>query len=319
MGLLSYQMVKLGYLFPGQGAQYVGMGKDFYEAYPEAKELFGRADSILGFPLTKLCFEGPQETLTQTSNAQPAIFTASLAALEVLKQKFPELKPSAVCGLSLGEWTALVAAGAMSFEDGLRLVRARGTFMEEAGCLNPGTMASVIGLPQEKFVSICEESGAQIANFNSREQIVLSGTRKSVAKACELANAGGAKKVIPLNVSGAFHSDLMKGAQDKLRKELEGVEIKAPVIPFIPNVAAHFESDPARIRKFLYRQVTESVQWVGTMEFLHSRGIQQFIEIGPGKVLRGLARKINPEICVQNLDNAKDIDKLDSLFTEKKG
>lgn len=296
----------------------MGMGKDFYDSYPVARELFDRADKVLDFPLSKLCFHGPEEELTKTSVAQPAIFTASLAALSVLKTVLPALVPAAVCGLSLGEFTALAAAGSITFEDGLRLVRSRGKYMEEAGYRHPGTMASVIGLPKEHCAEISHESGAEIANYNSNEQIVFSGVKEKVEKAAKLAEEKGAQKVIFLNVSGAFHSNLMEEARERLRIDLEKITINRPSIPFVPNVTARFESNPERIKESLYRQVTSSVQWVGTMEFLHSQGLRSFIEIGPGKVLRGLARKINSDFNVINLDSAKNIDKVNEFLAENK-
>ncbi|MDD5084884.1 MAG: ACP S-malonyltransferase [Candidatus Omnitrophica bacterium] len=318
MGILPDKMVKTGFLFPGQGIQYVGMGKDFYDSYPAAREIFDRADKVLNFPLSKLCFQGPEEELTKTSVAQPAIFTASLAALSVLKVLLPGLRPAAACGLSLGEFTALAAAGSITFEDGLRLVRSRGEYMEEAGRRHPGTMASVIGLSKEYYAEISRESGAEIANYNSNEQIVFSGLKNKVERAGKLAEEKGAQKVIFLNVSGAFHSNLMEEARERLRFDLEKITIKSPSVPFIPNVTARFESDPAKIKENLYRQVTSSVQWVGTMEFLYSQGLRSFIEIGPGKVLKGLARKINPDFNVLNLDSLKNIEKVNEFLAENK-
>ncbi len=305
-------MCQVGLLFPGQGAQKVGMGKDFYDTSAEAKALFQKADEILSLDLSQTIFEGPQEKLTSTAYSQPAIFTVSMAAFTILCQSevFQGWDVCFTAGLSLGEYSALAAAGAFSFEDGLRLVSQRSRFMEEATKKEKGTMAAVIGFDKDKLVAICRETGAEIANFNSHEQIVITGRVDSVKAACEKITAAGAKSVIPLDVSGAFHSSLMQAAADNFQKVLESVEIQEPKIPVIANVNGQPEKDPETIRKNLALQITSSVQWVASIEYMAGQGISHFIEVGPGRVLRGLLRKINPDLKVANVQTPGDIEKL---------
>lgn len=305
-------MTNIALIFPGQGAQKVGMGKEFYDTSPKAKEIFDCADSIIGNGLKEVIFNGPQEKLTETSYCQPAILTFSIAALEVLKghPKFADCSVKFTAGLSLGEYSALVACGAVSLDEGLKLVKIRGSFMEEATKLAKGTMAAVIGFDKEKLKEICAQTGAQIANFNSNEQIVITGYVDKVQKACEIIQQEGAKSVIPLTVSGAFHSSLMQPAADKFKEELNNFSINPPVIPIISNVNAHPSSDPSQIQANLASQITSSVQWVATIEYMAGQGITDFLEIGPGRVLKGLIRKINPELKVHNIQTPADIEKL---------
>ncbi|PIQ87290.1 MAG: [acyl-carrier-protein] S-malonyltransferase [Candidatus Omnitrophica bacterium CG11_big_fil_rev_8_21_14_0_20_45_26] len=302
-------MLKTACLFPGQGAQYVGMGKSLYENCPEAKEMFVRADQILGLSLSNICFNGPEERLTDTANAQAAIFVTSMAAWAVLKARLPQFAPMAVSGLSLGEFTALVAAESLSFEEGLKLVRKRGELMTEAARENPGTMASLLGLTAEQCQQICDKSGAGIANINSPTQIVISGTLETVQKACRLAEKQNGKAMM-LKVSGAFHSKLMASAQQGLKDALNSVTLKSPKVKFVPNVLGTYIQDPAQIKLRLYEQVTSSVQWVKTMETLNQDSIEQVLEIGPGKVLKGLAKRNQLTASVINIETDNDIQQL---------
>ena len=303
-------MKEIGFLFPGQGAQNVGMGKDFYDHTREAKALFDRADKLLGFSLTKLCFEGTDEELTRTVNAQIAIFVTSLAVLSHLRSSFPQLKIALACGLSLGEFTALVALDSISFEEGLQLVRRRAELMEEAAKKNPGTMASLLGLSLNDCVHVCRETGAELANLNSHDQIVISGSVEVINKACELAKSKGAKRTILLKVGGAFHSSLMAHAKTGLEAALQKIEIYKPKGTFVPNVSGEPVSSPDEIRALLGKQLTQPVQWIKTMETVGRIGVKELLEVGPGRVLKGLARKANPELNVTCVEKLSDLEQL---------
>lgn len=302
---------RVAVLFPGQGAQYVGMGKDLYEKCPESREVFDRAARILRFDLLRLMFEGPEETLTRTANSQPAIFVVSYAAWAALKARAKQFEPEAFAGLSLGEYTALVAAGSLSFEDGLRIVSKRGRFMEEACEARPGTMASVIGLTMSQVADVCDAARARgivdVANANSPGQIVLSGEKDAVAEACRLAREQGAKAVIPLNVSGAFHSQLMEEAERRLAAELAQVHVTVPRVSVIANVTGQEESQPEEIVQNLARQVTGCVLFQQSLEVLLGRGINTVVEVGCGKVLQGLVKRVNPQILRMGVEDAPSL------------
>ncbi len=307
---------KIGVLFPGQGSQFVGMGKDLYDKFPSAKQVFENANDTLGYPLTEICFAGPEEKLTRTFYAQPAIFVTSLAAWTVLKEKFPDLVPGFSAGLSLGEFTALVAAGSISPEEGLKLVQKRAEAMERAAEKTPGTMASILGMGEADCLAIAKEAGCELANLNTPEQMVLSGTFETVEKGCVLAESKGAKKAIRLKVGGAFHSSLMKAAKDDLEKALAATKIQTPQCTFIPNVLGTPVSDAEQIRGLLARQLMSSVRWVDTMARAQETGLTLFLEIGPGKVLKGLAKKCQPGLSVEPVGTSEDFDKLQNLFAK---
>ncbi|MDP2921710.1 MAG: ACP S-malonyltransferase [Candidatus Omnitrophota bacterium] len=303
------------YIFPGQGSQYAGMGKDLYDNSPEARDIFDQAEKILpGLDLKKLCFEGTIEELTKTSNSQSAILVTSIAALMALGEVGTEqcsvpTGPVCCAGLSLGEYSALVAAGAILFEDAVRLVRRRGQLMEEAGLKNPGTMASIIGLDIGIIKEVCRETGAEIANLNSPGQIVISGKIESVKNAMALSQEKGAKKAIPLNVSGPFHSSLMKETALEFRKELDKINFSSPKVNFVSNVTADYVKDIKDIKENLVKQLYSTVRWEESIVKMASSGCDTFFEIGPGKVLKGLLRRINPELKVYNIEVAEDVKK----------
>jgi [acyl-carrier-protein] S-malonyltransferase len=300
--------------FPGQGAQYAGMGKEICEVFPKARAVFEGADRVLGFSLSRLCFEGPQEELDLTVNAQPAIFVTSLAAWEAVKKKYPELRPHAACGLSLGEFTALVAAGAMDFEEGLALVRKRGAWMHEAGLENPGGMCSVIGLGERECERVAKSCAVEVANYNAPGQIVLSGRNEGIQEAMKLAKERGAKKVVALKVSGAFHSALMRQAQTKLRDELSKTHLQPPKVDFVANVNASWLSQPDEIRASLAEQVTHPVRWLQTVQLLHDKGFRAALEPGPGRVLRGLVKRTVEEFAVHSVETPADIERVGAFF-----
>ena len=305
-------MTNVALIFPGQGAQKGGMGKEFYDSSPEAHAIFEEADGILQNALTKVIFEGPAEKLTSTAFCQPGILTFSIAALKAfaVHPKFQNIKPQFTAGLSLGEYSALVASGALKFSDALRLVERRSFFMEEATRMTPGTMAAIIGFPRERLKEICAKTGAEVANYNSPEQIVITGHRAKVEEACRLIKEEGAKSVIPLDVSGAFHSTLMHTASQKFKMELEKFPIQSCGIPVISNVDSLPENSASQIRQNLSKQIISSVRWEESVQYMANHGITDFIEIGPGKVLKGLIRRINPTLRVFNIERPEDINAL---------
>jgi len=299
----------VGYLFAGQGAQYIGMGKDLYEAFPESRAIFDKADKVLGFSLSRLCFEGPAEELARTDNCQPAILTMSIAAWEaykvVTRGQLPVVGYAA--GLSLGEYSALVAAEALTFEDAVYLVRRRGEFMEEEARKRPGKMLSVIGLDLAAVKEIASQTNTEIANINCPGQIVISGGVEEIAQAQEKAKERGAKMALFLEVSGAFHSSFMKEAGLKLAKELERIKINTPGMAVICNVTGKQAGSPAEIKDNLIKQVASGVLWEDSMKFILSKGVRNFIEFGPGKVLKGLMRRIDANAQVVNIEKKEDI------------
>lgn len=292
---------KIALIFPGQGAQYPGMGKDLYEKSSAARKVFEKADSVLNIPLSKICFSGSEEELKRTDICQPAILTVSIAALEALNE-VDKLKPVFCAGLSLGEYSALVACGVLAFEDALKIVRRRGEFMEEAAKATSGKMASVINLDEGILREICANNGCYIANLNCPGQIVISGPAQAIEKSSRQAEEKGALKVIELAVSGAFHSPLMKQASDRLAEELGKYRFNTPQIDAVFNVTADIETDTSRIKESLVKQVATSVLWEKSMRLVLNRGVGTFIEVGPGKVLKGLMKRIEPGACVYNVD-----------------
>ncbi|MCB9894248.1 MAG: ACP S-malonyltransferase [Planctomycetes bacterium] len=293
-------MSKTVLLFPGQGAQHVGMGKDLAEKYPEAKAVFDKADELLGFGLSRLCFEGPEEELNRTDVSQPAILAHSWAVVAALKthKKGRELLEGATCtaGLSLGEYSALAAAGALSWEDALKLVRARGKYMQDACDLKPSTMASIVGLDDEKLseaIKPAQENGIVVlANFNAPGQVAISGEKEAVEAAMKLAKEAGAKLTVPLSVAGAFHSPLMEPARERLAAEIETTTFHSPHVGVIANVDATEHREPAKLKNNLVQQLTAPVLWAKSMQMLVDHGFENFIEIGPGNVLAGLLKRV---------------------------
>lgn len=299
---------KTAYIFPGQGSQKVGMGLELYESNPSARRIFDEADEVLGFPLTKLCFEGPEDELTLTQNAQPAIFTTSLAGLTYLTEELGQASPEPkfVAGHSLGEYTALAAAGALGFADTLRLVRKRGQLMSEANSIRPGGMAAIIGLDESTTEEICQQSGMQISNVNSHEQIVISGPKEKVPAALDMARARGARKVVPLNVSSAFHSSLMEPTVDGMSTALHSVHFSEPSIPIVANTTAKPVTTAEGLKTELMYQLCNCVHWLKSIEFMVGSGVSTFVEIGPGKVLSSLVRRIDPSVNTLNLTDLLD-------------
>jgi [acyl-carrier-protein] S-malonyltransferase len=297
-------------VFAGQGAQFVGMGKDLAESFPDCKALFDKADDVLGYSLSSICFDGPSEELTRSNHCQPAIFVTSVACYTALKARVPDLTYEGVAGLSLGEWSALHVAGALSFEDTLRVLEARGRFMQEACEERDGAMVSVMGLSRDQLDSICSEAGVEIGNLNNESQTVLSGERAAILKAEELANAAGAKRTVVLNVAGAFHSTLMNSAAERLQAVLEDVAFSQPRVPVVANVTGVPHVDADSIRRDMVKQVTCSVRWLDCIQWFQSNGITDYIECGPGKVLSGLIKRIDRGA---NICNVQDISTLDSV------
>ena len=287
------------FVFPGQGAQFVGMGKDLYEQNETAKQLFEKANEILGYRITDIMFEGTDEDLKQTKVTQPAVFLHSVISAICMGDAFD---PKMTAGHSLGEFSALVAAGALSFEDGLKLVYARAMAMQKACEAQPSTMAAIIGLPDEKVEEVCQEVAKMgkgvcvAANYNNPGQLVISGDIDAINEACEQLKAAGAKRALPLKVGGAFHSPLMQPAKDELQAAIEATEIKAPKCPVYQNVDGKPHTDPAEIKANLIAQLTSSVRWTQSVQNMIADGADDFTECGPGKALRGMIAKINKEI-----------------------
>ncbi|MFD0587867.1 ACP S-malonyltransferase [Paenibacillus sp. GCM10027627] len=306
-------MTKTAFVFPGQGAQTVGMGKDAYDAFESVRALFKEADDALSMDLTSLIFDGPEETLKQTANTQPALLTVSVAFLKLLEES--GLKADYVAGHSLGEYSALVAAGVLPFRDAVRTVRARGLYMEKAVPSGQGAMAAVLGAEREALASLCasitaEGTSVELANVNCPGQIVVSGTAAGVQAVVEKGREAGAKRVIPLEVSGPFHSSLMKPAAEQLAAELEALEFRDAAVPVIANVTARAVSNGSEIRKLLVEQVYSPVLWEDSIRYLISQGVDTFVEIGSGTVLTGLIKKVDRSVRVISVNSISALNEL---------
>lgn len=300
-------MSRIAFLFPGQGAQTVGMGRALAETLPAVRSLYDRAGAILGYDLAKLCFEGPVEDLDSTVYSQPALFVTSLAAVESLRAESPDVALSceAAAGLSLGEYTAMVFAGVMEFEDGLRLVQKRGAAMQEASDATPSGMVSILGLERSEVEALCEKARGgetlEIANYLCPGNIVVSGTVAACERVAELAPSMGAMKAVPLAVAGAFHTRIMRPADERLAEALADVPMRKPKIPVVSNVDARPHDDPEEIRQLLIQQILSPVRWEDSVRYLLAQGFDQFYEVGPGRVLLGLLRRIDRKIPCQSV------------------
>lgn len=301
-------MSRIAFLFPGQGAQKVGMGKRLYESVPAARQLYDRAGDVLGYDLATLCFDGPADQLDSTICSQPALFVTSLAALESLRSESPDvvLACEAAAGLSLGEYTAMVFAGVLDFESGLTLVQRRGAAMQEAADATASGMVSILGLERAEVEALCEQARGddvlEVANLLCPGNIVVSGSNAACLRAAEMAQEAGAMKAVPLAVAGAFHTSIMRPADERLAEALEGVVLQKPSIPVVSNVDARPHDDPDEIRSLLIRQVLQPVLWEDSMRYLLGQGFDQFYEIGPGRVLRGLLRRIDRKTSCQTTE-----------------
>ncbi|HHY41665.1 MAG TPA: ACP S-malonyltransferase [Thermoanaerobacterales bacterium] len=302
-------MGKTAFIFSGQGAQYVGMGKDLYDNFPAARKVFDEADEVTDGRISKMCFEGPKEILQETVNTQPAILTHSVACYSVLKEN--GILPDVVAGLSLGEYSALVASEALEFRQAVPLVQKRGKFMQEAVPIGKGTMAAIIGLEREQVLEICKMASAEgvveAANFNCPGQIVVAGEVEAVNKAINLAKAKGAKKAVLLAVSAPFHCSLLKPAADNLAKELEKVVIKDTKIPVVSNVNADFAREGKQVKELLVKQVNSPVLWEDCIKKMIDSGVDTFVEVGPGKVLSGFVKKIDKTLKVTNVEDTESL------------
>ena len=305
-------MKQTAFIFPGQGSQYVGMGKEFYDNFRVAKEVFEEADDALHFPISSLCFQGPEEALKLTENTQPAVLTTSIAALRVLQSE-KGMTPQVTAGHSLGEYSALVASGAFTFADAVQTVRLRGRFMQEAVPVGEGAMAAILGMEREQVEKLCEEvSAGEIltpANFNCPGQIVIAGHSKAVERAIEKVKQDG-KKAVLLPVSAPFHSPLMKPAGERLEKALEGILVRDLKVPVVTNVEAETNTAKERVKGLLVAQVSSPVRWEESIRRMTEDGIDQVLEIGPGKVLSGLMKRINPNVEIKNLEDLQTLKKI---------
>jgi len=300
--------MKRAIIFPGQGSQIVGMGKDFADTIPECKALFDQSNEILGYDLEKTCFEGPQEELNKSNNAQLGIFVASAAAFRALEIRQPGLEYDLLAGHSLGEWTALYVSGVVGFEDTIKILRARGEAMQAACEANPGAMLAVMGIDGDALVKIATEAGCFVANFNSLAQTVLSGTVGSIDRAETLVAEAGAKRAIRLPVAGAFHSPLMQPAADAMTAFLAHIDFAEEKVPVLSNVTARLHGN-ASVKDDMVRQITSSVQWVPIVQWMASHGVEEMLECGPGKVLAGLIKRIDKTCAVRNIGQLIDLEK----------
>ncbi|MEI8366374.1 MAG: ACP S-malonyltransferase [Parachlamydiaceae bacterium] len=312
---------KIAFLFPGQGAQYTGMAKDFFNTYPVARDTFVEADDILGRKLSSLVFEGPETTLTETKNSQLGIYVASNAILRAVTSLFPQIVPSACAGLSLGEYTALTASRRLAFSDGVSLVAHRGQYMNDACERTKGTMAVIVGLDAETASQVVKEVGMPhelwAANFNCPGQVVISGTLKGIEAGSAAAKAKGAKRVLPIQVHGAFHSGLMQLAEDQLAPFIEQVELKNGIGELVMNVTGNAVQDVAEIRRNLIKQVTHPVRWEQSIRFLIGEGVDLFVELGCGKVLAGFNKRIDPTVAFTSVEKIEDMAQLEHLLNER--
>jgi [acyl-carrier-protein] S-malonyltransferase len=302
-------MAAIAFVFPGQGSQKVGMGLDLYQNFPAAREVFEECDRALDFPLSQLCFQGPEEELCQTIYAQPAIVATSIACLRAAAELHSEFQPSLLAGHSLGEYTALVAAGVLEFSDGIRLVRERGRLMHQAGVQQPGGMAAIIGLDESSLTQLCQEAGVEIANINSPNQIVISGALEALNQAMQLARSQGAR-VVPLEVSGAFHSQLMKAAADELARIISELPFRAPEVPIVVNTTAQPATTAQEIKEELAQQLLHCVRWRHSVQYMIDHGVSTFIEIGPGSVLAGLIKRIDKGVQILNISDMSSMSAL---------
>ena len=306
-------MSKIAFIFPGQGAQVCGMGKDFYEQTEIGKQVFDKASELLGFSMPELCFE-ENDRLDITEYTQAAMVTTSIAMMKVLTDR-TGIKPDVAAGLSLGEYCAIAAAGVMSEEDAITTVRQRGILMQEAVPVGVGAMAAVLAMDAKKIEEVIGDiEGVQIANYNCPGQIVISGVKEAVETACEKLKEAGAKRTVMLNVSGPFHSKMLTGAGEKLGRVLEGVEVHTPVIPYVANVTASYVTDAKEVKPLLEKQVSSSVRWQQSVEAMLADGVDTFIEIGPGKTLAGFMKKIDRTVKVINIEKLEDIAKAAELI-----
>ncbi len=303
-------MTKIAWIFPGQGSQWVGMGRDLYENFDTARAIFDQADEVLGFSLSKLCFEGPEDELRQTINAQPALVVASFACLEASRSAAGSQSlqlPDFTAGHSLGEYTALAVARVFDFATAVRLARERGRLMHESGQARPGSMAAIIGMDESLLAEVCQQTGTCIANINCPGQIVISGAVENINKAMEMAKEKGASRAIPLQVSGAFHSNLMQPAVDGMSKVMGSLSFKEPAIPVIGNTTGEPIKNAGSVKSELLNQLCNPVKWQHSIEHMVNNGVSTFIEIGPGKVLAGLIKRINKDVQTINIGDLEAV------------
>ena len=310
------ELGKVAYVFPGQGSQWVGMGRDLYDNFDSAKAVFDQADQALGFPLSRLCFDGPEDELRQTINAQPAIVAVSFACLEAIKDAAGSdgiPSPTFVAGHSLGEYTALAATGALGFADTVYLARQRGRLMHEAGISRPGGMVAIIGLDEASLREVCSQTDTRIANINCPGQLVISGAKQNLTLATDLAKSRGAYRTIPLQVSGAFHTPLMQSAFDGMSEVIGTLSFSDPVIPIIANTTAQPITTAELIKEELLGQLCNCIQWQRSIEYMVNEGMSTFIELGPGRVLSGLIKRINKEVNTLNIGDAEAIKNIKAI------